>query len=1069
MPKIHDYEFIDEDGIYKIVVLITKYVLDRINDLNGSGIYGGGTNVYNSTAPKDTLRDVNGNDFYPYTTSDAVYYGLTNLSAIIENFNQELDSKALKSDVPTKLSELENDKTYQTLQEINILITNVLPTKLSQLDNDNNYQTLTQVNNLIQSAKLINVSELINDRNYQTDTEVLNTVTLKIAEVVAGADTDFDTLKEISDWIKTHADSASSMNTQIQQNKTDIATLNTNLNNYSLKNHTHNYAGSSSAGGSANSAVKLDSSAGSATQPVYFSGGKPVVCTYTLGKSVPSDAVFTDTWRPVVDNLTSTATDQSLSANQGRLLANGSARDNTKLPLTGGTVTGATTINDTLTLNTSKNKMSYGKITSGAYTTELEGLNIYQTNSESSGIQFNGDYIAMWSPCDDYSLRYFDEDNGNEIWRVSSNGTFYGVGIRLGSSAGNAITAAYTGYLRCNTLTGDRTYYLPDATGTVALTSDLDNYLSLTGGTVTGVINSSLTTSTHLAGNRGTAIINSTASGGYTMLAKMNSSNGYFTHGVYETRYELHYTAKTVVDAGTNTITKSATLLDESGNTSFPGTVSATTFSGSLAWSNITGKPSSYTPASHTHSYLPLTGGTVTGATTINDTLTLNTSKNKMSYGKITSGAYTTELEGLNIYQTNSESSGIQFNGDYIAMWSPCDDYSLRYFDEDNGNEIWRVSSNGTFYGVGIRLGSSAGNAITAAYTGYLRCNTLTGDRTYYLPDATGTVALTSDLDNYLSLTGGTVTGVINSSLTTSTHLAGNRGTAIINSTASGGYTMLAKMNSSNGYFTHGVYETRYELHYTAKTVVDAGTNTITKSATLLDESGNTSFPGTVSATTFSGSLAWSNITGKPSSYTPASHTHSYLPLTGGTTTGQIIVKDAANNRSSCLYGGALALNYGKSTSADTYLEFHKGSNAARYYTRVRAYGNVTANRDIYMPNSGGTLSISSSDIRLKENINDVEIDCALDTIDQIKLHSFDWNDGSHPHQKIGFIADELELLDSRFAEGGGEMEDGSMFIKTVDTFYLAGYIVKALQELHEENKQLRNELDELKSKLNIS
>lgn len=46
----------------------------------------------------------------------------------------------------------------------------------------------------------------------------------------------------------------------------------------------------------ASSAAKLDtSSAGSATQPVYFTGGKPVACTYTLGKSVPSDAKFTDT------------------------------------------------------------------------------------------------------------------------------------------------------------------------------------------------------------------------------------------------------------------------------------------------------------------------------------------------------------------------------------------------------------------------------------------------------------------------------------------------------------------------------------------------------------------------------------------------------------------------------------------------------------------------------------------------------------------------------------------------------------------------------------------------------
>lgn len=46
--------------------------------------------------------------------------------------------------------------------------------------------------------------------------------------------------------------------------------------------HTHNYAGSASAGGAASSAVKLDTSAGSATQPIYFNGGKPAACSYTL-------------------------------------------------------------------------------------------------------------------------------------------------------------------------------------------------------------------------------------------------------------------------------------------------------------------------------------------------------------------------------------------------------------------------------------------------------------------------------------------------------------------------------------------------------------------------------------------------------------------------------------------------------------------------------------------------------------------------------------------------------------------------------------------------------------------
>lgn len=47
--------------------------------------------------------------------------------------------------------------------------------------------------------------------------------------------------------------------------------------------------------GNASSATKLSSSAGSTTTPVYFSDGKPVACSYTLGKSVPADAAFTDT------------------------------------------------------------------------------------------------------------------------------------------------------------------------------------------------------------------------------------------------------------------------------------------------------------------------------------------------------------------------------------------------------------------------------------------------------------------------------------------------------------------------------------------------------------------------------------------------------------------------------------------------------------------------------------------------------------------------------------------------------------------------------------------------------
>lgn len=71
--------------------------------------------------------------------------------------------------------------------------------------------------------------------------------------------------------------------------------------------HTHSYAGSSSVGGAATSADKINTDAGSATQPVYIRDGVPKATTYTLGKSVPASAVFTDTWKALVGSTTTAA------------------------------------------------------------------------------------------------------------------------------------------------------------------------------------------------------------------------------------------------------------------------------------------------------------------------------------------------------------------------------------------------------------------------------------------------------------------------------------------------------------------------------------------------------------------------------------------------------------------------------------------------------------------------------------------------------------------------------------------------------------------------------------------
>ena len=54
---------------------------------------------------------------------------------------------------------------------------------------------------------------------------VNKTVADAIAKIVANAPESFDTLKEISDWITTHASDAAGMNSQISTNKTDISNL----------------------------------------------------------------------------------------------------------------------------------------------------------------------------------------------------------------------------------------------------------------------------------------------------------------------------------------------------------------------------------------------------------------------------------------------------------------------------------------------------------------------------------------------------------------------------------------------------------------------------------------------------------------------------------------------------------------------------------------------------------------------------------------------------------------------------------------------------------------------------
>ena len=69
-----------------------------------------------------------------------------------------------------------------------------------------------------------------------------------------------------------------------------ITETNTLLKGKANSSHTHNYAGSSSAGGPATSADKLNTNAGSEKAPVYFKDGIPVVTGQTLDRNISGNA-----------------------------------------------------------------------------------------------------------------------------------------------------------------------------------------------------------------------------------------------------------------------------------------------------------------------------------------------------------------------------------------------------------------------------------------------------------------------------------------------------------------------------------------------------------------------------------------------------------------------------------------------------------------------------------------------------------------------------------------------------------------------------------------------------------
>ena len=417
-------------------------------------------------------------------------------------------------------------------------------------------------------------------------------------------------------------------------------------------------------------------------------------------------------------------------------------------------------------------------------------------------------------------------------------------------------------------------------------------------------------------------------------------------------------------------------------------------------------------------------GSTTIAADTATDTLTLVAGSNitltpDATNDQVTIAAtdtvYTHPTTSGNKHIPSGGSSGqiLRWSSDGTAVWGA--DNNTTY-TANNGVTL----SGTTFSNSGVR------SIATGSANGTISVNT-NGTSADVAVKGLGTAAYTastayapaSHSHSYLPLGGGSMTGVINSSVSSGSYLAANQGTVIINSTAAAGaFAMLAKLNTTNGYITFGAHGTGLRLNYTAKTTVSAGTNSATKSILLFNESGESSFLKV--------------------------KTDNMEPSTSG---GVLNI----NGKTACYSRNDTILRQPVVTCPDT--SSWDGKHISRFWM------NAANNPRIHTENmTAGTfvnlnVTVTSSDIRLKENIKDCDI-YALDTINSIKMHEFDFidpsiTDGSN-HRKVGLIADELELLDDNLVNGGGYDEDGSMNVKSIDALYLMNYIIKAEQELYD-------------------
>ena len=323
-----------------------------------------------------------------------------------------------------------------------------------------------------------------------------------------------------------------------------------------------------------------------------------------------------------------------------------------------------------------------------------------------------------------------------------------------------------------------------------------------------------------------------------------------------------------------------------------------------VPWGNVTGKPSTFPPSSHTHSYLPLSGGTLTGGLTPQGGITYW--GNDVYIGYPDGGMLASQNSSMTGYlkialPVSWNSCMMKFK---VSIYNYVGNTSCDYFI---GGYNYNGNSNGNFwtqtsaYSIGDDAGSLHNLPVRFYHDGSKCCVGIgeTTTKWAYPQIVISDLTIGYSGGTYANFRTGwnlsiTSTAFANVSGTVTSPYVGSSKYAPISHTHSQ-YASTSHTHTYNQISDRGTYIYDATLSRTANTVLAApngsnGTGTFRKLVAA-------DIPSLDAGKITSGTLPIARIPTGTSSSTVAlgNHAHSYLPLSGGTLNGALYMVNSAN------------------------------------------------------------------------------------------------------------------------------------------------------------------------------